>query len=139
MNFLLTPTLYKTALAWVLLGALAMGHAQTNDQGTLDFSGTISKTTCVLNFGDAQSTLTGVKTLSFGSIPASIIPGGNFQGLNQIGSKTVILSVKNADGSTCDGILAQAQMCCWQATPQRLTPGSPKSWVFSLQPLEMPL
>jgi type 1 fimbria pilin len=99
-----TPSLWKTAFAGVLLGALAMGRAQTNDQGTLNFSGTISKTTCVLNFGDAQSTLTGVKTLSFGSIPVTKIPGGDFQGLNQIGSKTVILSVKNADGSTCDGI-----------------------------------
>ena len=99
-----TPSLWKTALAWVLLGALAIGHAQTNDQGTLNFSGTISKTTCVLNFGDAQSTLTGVKTLSFGSIPASRIPVGDWQGLDLIGAKTVVLSVKNADGSTCDGI-----------------------------------
>jgi type 1 fimbria pilin len=98
-----TPSLWKTALAWVLLGALAMGHAQTNDQGTLDFSGTITKTTCVLNFGDAQSTLSGVKTLSFGSIPASNIPLTQFSGLG-IAKKTVILSVQNADGANCDGI-----------------------------------
>jgi type 1 fimbria pilin len=87
------------------MGALSMGHAQTNDQGTLDFSGTISKTTCVLNFGDAQSTLAGRKTLSFGSIPTSLIPTAQFQGFANVAPKqTVILSVKNADGSTCDGI-----------------------------------
>ena len=68
-------------------------------------AGTISKTTCVLNFGDAQSTLSGQKTLSFGSIPTSQIPTGQFQGfVNVAPKKTVILSVKNADGSTCDGI-----------------------------------
>jgi len=105
MKLLLTPTLWKTAFAGVLLGALSMGHAQTNDQGTLNFSGTISKTTCVLNFGDAQSTLAGRKTLSFGSIPTSLIPTSEFQGFLSVAPKqTVILSVKNADGSTCDGI-----------------------------------
>jgi type 1 fimbria pilin len=105
MNFLLSPSLWKTALAWVLLGALSMGHAQTNDQGTLDFSGTISKTTCVLNFGDTQSTLSGRKTLSFGSIPATKIPSGSGQGFLSVAPKqTVILSVTNADGNTCDGI-----------------------------------
>ena len=104
MKLLHTPTLWKTTFAWVLLGALAIGHAQTPDQGSLVLSGTISKTTCVLNFGDAQSTLSGVKTLSFGSIPMSKIPGGQFQGVDLIGPQTVILSVKNADGSTCDGI-----------------------------------
>jgi type 1 fimbria pilin len=105
MKLLLTPSLWKTAFAGVLLGALAMGHAQTNDQGTLNFSGTISKTTCVLSFGDAQSTLAGRKTLSFGSIPTSQIPTGQFQGFLSLAPKqTVILSVKNADGSTCDGI-----------------------------------
>jgi type 1 fimbria pilin len=105
MKLLLTPSLWKTAFAGVLLGALSMGHAQTNDQGTLNFSGTISKTTCVLNFGDAQSTLAGRKTLSFGSIPTSLIPTGQFQGFANVAPKqTVILSVKNADGSTCDGI-----------------------------------
>ena len=105
MKLLLTPTLWKTAFAGVLLGALSMGHAQTNDQGTLNFSGTISKTTCVLNFGDAQSTLAGRKTLSFGSIPTSLIPTAQFQGFVNVAPKqTVILSVKNADGSTCDGI-----------------------------------
>jgi type 1 fimbria pilin len=100
-----TPSHWKTAFAGVLLGALSMGHAQTNDQGTLNFSGTISKTTCVLNFGDAQSTLAGRKTLSFGSIPTSLIPTSQFQGFLSVAPKqTVILSVKNADGSTCDGI-----------------------------------
>jgi type 1 fimbria pilin len=102
MNFLLSPSLCKTALAWVLLGALSMGHAQINDQGTLDFSGTISKTTCVLSFGDAQSTLAGRKTLSFGSFSTASIPSerGRSFGTKQ----TVILSVTNADGNTCDGI-----------------------------------
>jgi type 1 fimbria pilin len=105
MKNLLTPSLWKTAFAGVLLGALSMGHAQINDQGTLDFSGTISKTTCVLSFGDAQSTLAGRKTLSFGSIPTSQIPTGQFQGFLSVAPKqTVILSVKNADGTTCDGI-----------------------------------
>ena len=104
MKLLHTPTLWKTTFAWVLLGALSIGHAQTPDQGSLVLAGTISKTTCVLNFGDAQSTLSGVKTLSFGSIPMSKIPGAKFQGVDQIGPKTVILSVKNADGSNCDGI-----------------------------------
>jgi type 1 fimbria pilin len=79
-----------------------MGHAQTNDQGTLDFSGTITKTTCVLSFGDAQSTLSGVKTLSFGSISTASIPSG--RGLSFGAKQTVILSVTNADGNTCDGI-----------------------------------
>jgi type 1 fimbria pilin len=105
IKYLLTPSLWKTAFAGVLLGALSMGHAQTNDQGTLNFSGTISKTTCVLNFGDAQSTLAGRKTLSFGSIPTSQIPQGLGQGFEDVApKKTVILSVTNADGNTCDGI-----------------------------------
>jgi hypothetical protein len=97
-----TPTLWKTALAGVLLGALSIGHAQTNDQGTLVLSGTISKTTCVLNFGDAQSTLAGRKTLSFGSISTASIPSDD--GLTFGTKPTVILSVTNADGNTCDGI-----------------------------------
>ena len=105
MKLFLPSSIWKTAFAWVLLGALAIGHAQTPDQGSLVLAGTISKTTCVLNFGDAQSTLSGQKTLSFGSIPTSQIPTGQFQGfVNVAPKKTVILSVKNADGSTCDGI-----------------------------------
>jgi hypothetical protein len=105
MKLFLPSSFWKTTFAWVLLGALAIGHAQTPDQGSLVLAGTISKTTCVLNFGDAQSTLSGQKTLSFGSIPTSQIPTAQFQGfLNVAPKKTVILSVKNADGSTCDGI-----------------------------------
>jgi len=87
------------------MGALSMGHAQTNDQGTLVLSGTISKTTCVLNFGDAQSTLGGRKTLSFGSITPANIPLEQFAGATIPKPKlTVILSVQNADGAHCDGI-----------------------------------
>ena len=97
-----TPNLCKMAFAGVLLGALAMGHAQTNDQGTLDFSGTITKTTCVLNFGDAQSTLAGRKTLSFGSISTASIPSDRGRSFGT--KQTVILSVTNADGNRCDGI-----------------------------------
>ena len=105
MQFLSIPTLWKTAFAWVLLGALTIGHAQTPDQGSLVLSGTISKTTCVLNFGDAQSTLAGRKTLSFGSIPTSQIPQGLGQGFENVAPKqTVILSVTNADGKTCDSL-----------------------------------
>ena len=100
MQFLSIPTLWKSAFAWVLLGALAIGHAQTPDQGSLVLAGTITKTTCVLNFGDAQSTLAGRKTLSFGSIPTSQIPQGLGQGFENVAPKqTVILSVTNADGS----------------------------------------
>jgi type 1 fimbria pilin len=84
------------------MGALSVGHAQTNDQGTLVLSGTISKTTCVLNFGDAQSTLAGRKTLSFGSFSTASIPSDNGQSFGT--KQTVILSVTNADGNTCDGI-----------------------------------
>jgi hypothetical protein len=104
MKLLWKPNLWATFLAWVLLSTQAICHAQTPNQGSLALTGAITKTTCVLNFGDAQSTLSGVKTLSYGSIPTSKIPGGTFQGVDQIGAKTVILSVKNADGSTCDGI-----------------------------------
>ncbi|CAN1494192.1 hypothetical protein MCERE1_00280 [Burkholderiaceae bacterium] len=105
MQFLSIPTLWKTAFAWVLLGALAIGHAQAPDQGTLVLAGTLTKPTCVLNFGDALSTLNGRKTMSFGSISPSKIPTGQFQGFTNVAPKqTVILSVKNADGSTCDGI-----------------------------------
>jgi hypothetical protein len=82
-----------------------MGHAQTNDQGTLVLSGTISKTTCVLSFSDAQSTLGGRKTLSFGSITPANIPLEQFAGATIPKPKlTVILSVQNADGAHCDGI-----------------------------------
>jgi type 1 fimbria pilin len=102
MQFLSIPTLWKSAFAWVLLGALTIGHAQTPDQGSLVLSGTISKTTCVLNFGDAQSTLAGRKTLSFGSISTANIPTDS--GLSFATKQTVILSVTNADGNTCDGI-----------------------------------
>ena len=105
MQFLSIPTLWKSAFAWVLLGALTIGHAQTPDQGSLVLAGTISKATCVLNFGDAQSTLAGRKTLSFGSIPTSQIPQGLGQGFENVAPKqTVILSVTNADGKTCDSL-----------------------------------
>jgi type 1 fimbria pilin len=101
----LAPLFSRITLAGVMLVALSMSHAQTPNQGSLDFSGTITKTTCVLNFGDAQSTLGGRKTLSFGSIPTSQIPTTQFQGFSNVAPKqTVILSVKDADGSTCDGI-----------------------------------
>ena len=50
-----TPTLWKTAFAWVLLGGMAIGHAQTNDQGRLDFSGTITKATPQLSAGQTLS------------------------------------------------------------------------------------
>ena len=100
-----TTNLCKPALAGVLLGALAIGQAQTPDQGSLVLSGTITKTTCVLNFGDAQSTLSGRKTMSFGPIPTSKIPEGLGQGFENVAPKqTVILSVTNADGNTCDGV-----------------------------------
>ena len=105
MKILLTPALWKTAFAWVLLGAMAIGHTQTPDQGALVLSGAITKTTCVLSFGDAQSTLSGRKTLSFGSISPSLIPQGLGQSFANVAPKqTVILSVINADGNTCDGI-----------------------------------
>jgi len=87
----------------LFMGALSMGHAQTNDQGTLDFSGTITKTTCVLSFGDAQSTLSGVKTLSFGSIAASKIPTTE-EKIGFSGTRSFTISVQNAAGETCDSI-----------------------------------
>jgi type 1 fimbria pilin len=105
MKLFLPSSFWKTAFAWVLLGALVIGHAQTPDQGSLVLAGTITKTTCVLNFGDAQSTLAGRKTLSFGSIPTSQIPQGLGQGFENVAPKqTVILSVTNADGKTCDSL-----------------------------------
>jgi type 1 fimbria pilin len=91
----------------LFMGALSMGHAQTSipDQGTLVLSGTISKTTCVLNFGDAQSTLAGRKTLSFGSISTASIPATKDSGLSIAKPRlTTLLSVQNADGANCDGI-----------------------------------
>ena len=113
----------------LFMGALSVGHAQINDQGTLDFSGTISKTTCVLNFGDAQSTLAGRKTLSFGSITPANIPLEQFAGATIPKPKlTVILSVQNADGANCDGIGSGKWDVGVSIDPSKLSP----SLVFGL-------
>ena len=60
MKLLLTPTLCKTALAGVLLGALTLvfpllTKAQTNDQGAVVFNGQISNQTCVLRVAESQN------------------------------------------------------------------------------------
>ena len=86
------------------MGTLAICHAQTENQGSLALTGAISITTCVLDFGEASSTLSGRKTLAFGSIPTSKIPTGKYEELTQIPSQTVIFSVKSANGTACDGI-----------------------------------
>ena len=105
---------------WLFMGALSIGHAQTPDQGSLVLSGTITKTTCGLNFGDAQSTLAGRKTLSFGSISTANIPSEN--GRSFATKQTVILSVTNADGNTCDGIGSGKWDVGVSINPSRLHP-----------------
>ena len=94
------PTLSRTTLACVLLGAQAICHAQ-NDQGKVSMEGRLVTTTCVLKFDNSESA-SGGKTLSFGNIPVSKIPKKKYQTLDGIASKTIIFSVTSADGSTCN-------------------------------------
>lgn len=95
------PTLSRTTLACVLLGAQALCHAQTENQGKVSVEGVIGTATCALSFQDNQSATGGVKTLAFGTIPNSKVPKGKFKTLDQIGGKTVLLSVKSANDSPC--------------------------------------
>jgi hypothetical protein len=56
-------------------------------------------TTCVLDLGNAGATSSGNKTLSLGTIPTSAAVG--LAGQTFGAPKTIIMSVKNKDGSPC--------------------------------------
>jgi hypothetical protein len=67
------------------------------DQGSLNITGQISATTCLLDMGDAGSTGGGSRTLSLGTYAAGA--GGTSAAGTTFGTaQTVVFSVKSADG-----------------------------------------
>lgn len=97
----------KSALAISFSAALlsisvATPALSANDFGELLITGQIQNTTCVLNLGDPQSTGAGRKTMNLGTIKADVASstavGSNITGSS---AQTVVLRVRNADGSVC--------------------------------------
>ena len=77
MKLLLTPTLLRATLVWVLLGALTLvfpllAKAQTNDQGAVVINGQISIQTCVLVMSESNNISNNTNsslTLKLGNVP----------------------------------------------------------------------
>ena len=77
MKLLLTPTLLRATLVWVLLGALTLvfpllAKAQTNDQGAVVINGQISNQTCVLRVAESKDVnVSNDYTLKLGTVPVA--------------------------------------------------------------------
>jgi len=112
MKLLLAPTLSRTTLVWVLLGALTLvfpllAKAQTNDQGAVVINGQISIQTCVLVMSESNNISNNTNsslTLKLGNVPLTTAQaaaeGGTF-GL----AKTVYFFTKTSatNSAACQG------------------------------------
>jgi hypothetical protein len=113
MKFLLTPTLSRATLVWVLLGALTLvfpllAKAQTNDQGAVVINGQISNQTCVLRVAESKDVnVSNDYILKLGTVPVATADSaavGNTFGT----AKTVYFyTAANATHGTC----SQANPC----------------------------
>jgi len=104
------PTTFQRNKTNLIIATLATGlgvHLASMaqlvaDQGTLNITGQISASTCLLDMGDAGSTGGGSKTMNLGTYSSSIATAGT-AGATFGTAQTVVFSVKSADGSgsTC--------------------------------------
>ena len=112
MKFLLTPTLSRTTLVWVLLGALTLvfpllAKAQTNDQGAVVINGQISNQTCVFVMSESNNISNDTNSslnLKLGNVPlttAQAAAEGDTFGL----AKTVYFFTKTSatNSTACQG------------------------------------
>ena len=112
MKLFLPSTLWKTAFAWVLLGALTVvfplsAKAQTNDQGEMVIKGQISNQTCVFVMSESNNISNDTNaslTLKLGNVPlttAEAAAVGDTIGL----AKTVYFFTKTSANGTglCPG------------------------------------
>jgi type 1 fimbria pilin len=81
MKLLWTPTLARTTLVWVLLGALTLvfpwlAKAQTNDQGAVVINGQISNQTCVLRVAESLNVnVSNDYTMKLGTVSVATADG----------------------------------------------------------------
>ena len=76
------------------------GQAQAADSGTINISGQISASTCLLNMSDTSGTVNGgTKTVNLGTMSSSSVGTGT-AGSTFGTAQTVTFSVKAADGTT---------------------------------------
>jgi len=112
MKLLLTPTLLRATLVWVLLGALTLvfpllAKAQTNDQGAVVINGQISNQTCVFVMSESNNISNDTNSslnLKLGNVPlatAQAAAEGDTFGL----AKTVYFFTKTSatNSTACQG------------------------------------
>jgi len=101
------PTTFQRNKTNLIIATLATGlgvHLASlaqvvADQGSLNITGQVSNTTCLLDMGDAGSTGGGSKTLSLGSYTTTVAGAATATGGTFGTAQTVLFSVKSADGS----------------------------------------
>jgi type 1 fimbria pilin len=101
------PTTFQRNKTNLIIATLATGlgvHLASMaqlvaDQGSLNITGQISASTCLLDMGDAGSTGGGSKTMNLGTYTAAVAGAATASGGTFGTAQTVLFSVKSADGS----------------------------------------